>query len=71
MSDELQDKAWITGTPMTWKSDAVLVEIFADKGILGIGESANLATSAEGGSHERGSYFLTDNPQRKLLIWPA
>jgi L-alanine-DL-glutamate epimerase-like enolase superfamily enzyme len=40
MSYELKDKAWITATQLIWKSDAVLVEIFTDKGIVGIGESS-------------------------------
>ena len=40
MSYELKDKAWITGTQLIWKSDAVLVEVFTDKGIVGIGESS-------------------------------
>jgi L-alanine-DL-glutamate epimerase-like enolase superfamily enzyme len=40
MSYELKDKAWITGTMLIWKSDAVLVEVFTDKGIVGIGESS-------------------------------
>jgi L-alanine-DL-glutamate epimerase-like enolase superfamily enzyme len=40
MSCELKDKAWITGTQVVWKSDAVLVQIFTDKGIVGIGESS-------------------------------
>jgi len=40
MSYELKDKAWITATQLIWKSDAVLVQIFTDKGIVGIGESS-------------------------------
>jgi L-alanine-DL-glutamate epimerase-like enolase superfamily enzyme len=40
MSYELKDKAWLTGTQLIWKSDAVLVEVFTDKGIVGIGESS-------------------------------
>jgi L-alanine-DL-glutamate epimerase-like enolase superfamily enzyme len=34
------DKQWITGKSLTWKTDAVLVQIFTDKGIVGIGESS-------------------------------
>src|SRR5262245_7723115 len=34
-----KDKQWVTGKAVTWKSDAVLVEVFTDKGIVGIGES--------------------------------
>lgn len=40
MSYELKDKAWLTGTQLIWKSDAVLVEVFTDKGIVGVGESS-------------------------------
>ena len=40
MSYDLKDKSWITGTMLIWKSDAVLVEVFTDKGIVGIGESS-------------------------------
>ena len=38
MSCELKDKAWVTGTQLVWKSDSVLVRIYTDKGIVGIGE---------------------------------
>ena len=40
MSYELKDKAWVTGTQLIWKSDSVLVRIFTDKGIVGIGEAS-------------------------------
>lgn len=40
MSCELKDKSWVTGTQLIWKSDAVLVEVFTDKGIVGMGESS-------------------------------
>ena len=40
MSSELKDKAWVTATQLIWKSDAVLVEVFTDKGLVGIGESS-------------------------------
>jgi galactonate dehydratase len=40
MSCDLKDKAWVTGTMSIWKSDAVLVEVFTDKGLVGIGESS-------------------------------
>jgi L-alanine-DL-glutamate epimerase-like enolase superfamily enzyme len=40
MSYALKDKAWITGTVVAWKSDSVLVQVFTDKGIVGIGESS-------------------------------
>lgn len=40
MSYELKDKSWVTGTMLIWKSDAVLVEILTDQGIIGIGESS-------------------------------
>lgn len=43
MSHELKEKSWLTGTMLIWKSDAVLVEIFTDKGIVGIGESSPYA----------------------------
>jgi L-alanine-DL-glutamate epimerase-like enolase superfamily enzyme len=34
-----KEKQWITGEGVTWKTDAVLVEVFTDKGLVGIGES--------------------------------
>jgi len=40
LSHELKDKAWVTATQLIWKSDCVLVEVFTDKGIVGIGESS-------------------------------
>src|SRR5512147_1246013 len=41
MSFELpKDKQWIVGRAVTWKTDAVLVEVFTDKGLVGIGESS-------------------------------
>ena len=43
MSHELKERSWLTGTMVIWKSDAVLVEIFTDKGIIGIGESSPYA----------------------------
>ncbi len=43
MSYELKDKSWLTGTQLIWKSDTVLVEVFTDKGIVGIGESSPYA----------------------------
>lgn len=33
-----RDKQWVTGRYVAWKTDSVLVEIFTDKGIVGIGE---------------------------------
>jgi galactonate dehydratase len=43
MSHELKDKSWLTATMLIWKSDAVLVEVFTDKGVVGIGESSPYA----------------------------
>ncbi len=41
MSYELpRNKQWMTGTILVWKTDAVLVEVFTDQGIVGIGESS-------------------------------
>jgi galactonate dehydratase len=40
MSHELKEKSWLTATMLIWKSDAVLVEVFTDKGIVGMGESS-------------------------------
>ena len=41
MSYELpRDRQWLTGTMTVWKTDAVLVDIHTDKGIVGIGESS-------------------------------
>jgi L-alanine-DL-glutamate epimerase-like enolase superfamily enzyme len=35
-----KEKQWVTGTAVTWKTDAVLVEVFTDQGLAGIGESS-------------------------------
>ena len=40
MSYELKDKSWVTATQYIWKSDSVYIQIFTDKGIVGIGESS-------------------------------
>jgi L-alanine-DL-glutamate epimerase-like enolase superfamily enzyme len=40
MSYELKERSWITAGMLIWKSDAVLVEVSTDKGIVGIGESS-------------------------------
>ena len=40
MSHELKEKSWVTATQLVWKSDAVLVEVFTDKGVVGMGESS-------------------------------
>jgi len=37
------DKQWITGRSVTWKTDLILIEIFTDKGIIGIGETSPYA----------------------------
>ena len=34
-----KEKQWVTGSSVTWKTDAVLVEVFTDQGLAGIGES--------------------------------
>ncbi|MEK7406151.1 MAG: mandelate racemase/muconate lactonizing enzyme family protein [Acidobacteriota bacterium] len=34
------EKRWMTGTFLVWKTDSILVEVFTDKGIAGIGESS-------------------------------
>lgn len=34
------EKQWMTSTIIVWKTDAVLVEVFTDKGVVGIGESS-------------------------------
>jgi len=33
-----KEKQWVTGRSVTWKTDCILVEVFTDKGIVGIGE---------------------------------
>ncbi len=33
-----RDKQWVTGRSVTWKTDSILLEVFTDKGIVGIGE---------------------------------
>ena len=43
LSHELKVKSWMTATMLIWKSDAVLVEIFTDQGLVGIGESSPYA----------------------------
>jgi len=35
-----RNKQWVTGTTVAWKTDAVLVQVFTDQGIVGIGESS-------------------------------
>ena len=41
MSYELPpEKRWITAKAQTWKTDAVLVQVITDQGIVGIGESS-------------------------------
>ncbi len=41
MSYELpRNKQWLTATVVAWKTDAVLVQVFTDQGIVGIGESS-------------------------------
>jgi L-alanine-DL-glutamate epimerase-like enolase superfamily enzyme len=32
------DKQWVTGRYLVWKCDSILVEVFTDQGIVGIGE---------------------------------
>jgi L-alanine-DL-glutamate epimerase-like enolase superfamily enzyme len=34
-----RDKQWVTAKIVAWKTDAVLVQVFTDQGIVGIGES--------------------------------
>jgi L-alanine-DL-glutamate epimerase-like enolase superfamily enzyme len=44
MSYELpKDRQWVVARSVTWKTDAVLVEVLTDKGIVGIGESSPYA----------------------------
>jgi L-alanine-DL-glutamate epimerase-like enolase superfamily enzyme len=39
LSHELpREKQWVTASFVVWKADAILVEVFTDKGITGIGE---------------------------------
>ena len=33
-----EDKQWLTGRYIVWKTDSVLLEVFTDQGIVGIGE---------------------------------
>jgi L-alanine-DL-glutamate epimerase-like enolase superfamily enzyme len=41
MSYELpREKQWVTASYLTWKTDAVLVQVITDQGIVGIGESS-------------------------------
>lgn len=35
-----KEKQWVTGSSVTWKTDAVLVEVLTDQGLTGIGESS-------------------------------
>jgi len=34
-----KDKIWVTGAIECWKTDAILIQVFTDQGIVGIGES--------------------------------
>jgi len=34
-----KEKQWVTSTIVAWKADSILVEVFTDQGIVGIGES--------------------------------
>jgi len=34
------EKQWVTAKFLVWKTDAVLVQVFTDKGIIGVGESS-------------------------------
>jgi L-alanine-DL-glutamate epimerase-like enolase superfamily enzyme len=43
MSHELKERSWVTAGMLIWKADAVLVEVFTDKGVVGIGESSPYA----------------------------
>lgn len=43
LSHELKEKSWMTASQWIWKSDAVLVQVFTDKGITGMGESSPYA----------------------------
>jgi L-alanine-DL-glutamate epimerase-like enolase superfamily enzyme len=40
MSYPLKDKAWFTAKQLVWKTDCCLVQVYTDKGIVGIGESS-------------------------------
>jgi L-alanine-DL-glutamate epimerase-like enolase superfamily enzyme len=37
------DRQWVTAKAVTWKTDLILVEVFTDKGIVGIGETSPYA----------------------------
>ncbi len=37
------EKQWVTARAVTWKTDLILVEIFTDRGIVGIGETSPYA----------------------------
>ena len=61
MSYELpRDKQWLTATVVAWKTDAVLVQVFTDQGIVGIGES-----SPYGGPQEIKKFI--EEPESLLL----
>ena len=35
-----REKQWVTATVVAWKTDAVLVQVFTDQGVVGIGEAS-------------------------------
>jgi L-alanine-DL-glutamate epimerase-like enolase superfamily enzyme len=55
------EKMWKTGTFIVWKTDAVLVEVFTDKGIVGIGEPSPY------GGPEQIKQFIEEQVRPRLL----
>ena len=55
------EKQWVSGTFLVWKCDAILVEIFTDKGIAGIGEPSPY------GGPEQVKQFIEEYARPRLI----
>ncbi|MCX6635206.1 MAG: hypothetical protein NT090_09025, partial [Acidobacteria bacterium] len=55
------EKQWMSGTFLVWKCDAILVEIFTDKGIAGIGEPSPY------GGPEQVKQFIEEYARPRLI----
>ena len=55
------EKQWVSGTFLVWKCDAILAEIFTDKGIVGIGEPSPY------GGPEQVKQFIEEYARPRLI----
>ena len=55
------EKQWVSGTFLVWKCDAILVQIFTDKGIVGIGEPSPY------GGPEQVKQFIEEYARPRLI----